>query len=94
MSNATRKFEPGQIVATPGATMACMAAGVHPMAFVSRHLAGDWGEVDEDDQRTNDWSVLNEARILSAYTLPSGTRIWVITEADRSSTCILLPEEY
>jgi hypothetical protein len=94
MSTAPRKFDPGQIVATLGTTIAYVAAGINPMALISRHLAGDWGDLDPDDLRTNDWSVQNEARILSAYTLPSGTRIWVITEADRSSTCILLPEEY
>jgi hypothetical protein len=62
--------------------------------YLRRHVAGDWGEVDAEDRETNDWSLENEARLLSAYTLSSGVRIWIITEADRSVTTLLLPEEY
>jgi hypothetical protein len=57
-------------------------------------VSGDWGELDSDDRAENERSVACGLRLLSAYTLSDGTRIWVITEADRSSTCILLPEEY
>jgi hypothetical protein len=88
------KFEPGQIVATPGALEAFSASGDDPVAYLTRHFAGDWGDVDEHDRRENELSVQNGWRILSAYTLANGTKIWVITEADRSSTCILLPSEY
>ena len=59
-----------------------------------RHRAGDWGEVDAADAAANDRAVSEGERVLSAYTLKDGTRLWVITEADRSSTCILLPDEY
>jgi hypothetical protein len=64
------------------------------LAYIARHAAGDWGEVDREDWRANDRSLRDGSRLLSSYTLPGGTRIWIITEADRSSTCILLPEEY
>jgi hypothetical protein len=65
-----------------------------PNKFLDRHASGDWGELDEHDRKANEYAVENGLRVLSAYTLSSGERIWIITEADRSSTCILLPEEY
>jgi hypothetical protein len=88
------RFPLGQIVATPGALEALNRTGDMPAAFLRRHVSGDWGELDTHDRRENDLSVASGFRILSAYQLTDGTRIWVITEADRSSTCILLPEEY
>ncbi|HLM81559.1 MAG TPA: hypothetical protein VK302_13140 [Terriglobales bacterium] len=65
-----------------------------PWPYLVRHIAGDWGDVDEDDHRENQLSLIHGFRLLSAYTLKSGTKIWIITEADRSVTTILLPEEY
>ena len=66
--------------------------------FVARHAAGDWGELDAFDRRQNELAVKEGTRILSAYTIPLGNgeteRIWMITEADRSATTILLPQEY
>ena len=60
-----------------------------------RHAAGDWGELDSEDQAANGWAVVfGDERLLSAYRLADTTRIWVITEADRSATTVLLPEEY
>ena len=88
------KFEPGRIVATPGALEAFRASGDDPLPFLQRHLAGDWGDLSEEDRRENELSVEHGWRLLSAYTLSKGTKIWVITEADRSSTCFLLPSEY
>jgi len=88
------KFPLGQVVATPGALEALRQAGDEPLLYLVRHQSGDWGEVCEEDAKENEFSVENGFRILSAYTLKDGTRIWVITEADRSSTCLLLPEEY
>ncbi|HUQ94625.1 MAG TPA: hypothetical protein VM120_23285 [Bryobacteraceae bacterium] len=90
----SQKFHLGKVVATPGALSALAAVGQSPQEFVSRHQGGDWGEVDEHDARENETSLQQGFRLLSAYTLKDGTRIWVITEADRSSTTILLPEEY
>jgi hypothetical protein len=68
--------------------------GVNPASLLARHLAGDWGELDPEDVRENEFSLTNGFRLLSAYRLSNGTKIWIITEADGSSTCLLLPEEY
>lgn len=87
-------FPLGQIVATPGALAAFEASGEEPLAFLLRHAQGDWGIVDEHDRQENELSLQHGWRLLSAYVLSNGTRIWIITEADRSSTCILLPSEY
>ncbi len=87
-------FPLGLIVATPGALDALIAADSNGFEYLARHATGDWGELDAEDKRENDQSVREGYRILSAYTLPTGTRIWIITEADRTSTTFLLPEEY
>lgn len=89
-----RKFSLGQVVSTPGALDALARAGQDAWQFIGRHVTGDWGEVDEHDRGENELSLNQGLRILSAYTLSDGTKLWVITEADRSSTCVLLPEEY
>jgi hypothetical protein len=62
--------------------------------LLARHVAGDWGELDAEDQRANEDALVTSARILSAYVLPSGVKVWILTEADRSATTVLLPEEY
>ena len=88
------RFPVGRIVATPGALGALQEAGENPATFLKRHITGDWGELDEDDQRENEFSVTHGFRLLSAYKLSSGATIWLITEADRSATTLLLPSEY
>lgn len=88
------RFPLGRIVATPGALRALIEAGEQPLTFIARHAQGDWGELDEHDIQENEFSVISGFRLLSAYTLSTGTRIWIITEADRSVTTILLPSEY
>jgi hypothetical protein len=88
------KFSPGQVVTTPGALEAFRASGDDFLAYLIRHIAGDWGDVDEHDRRENELSLEHGWRILSCYRLSSGVRIWLITEADRSATTFLLPEEY
>lgn len=90
----TAKFPLGQVVATPGALNALAEAGQTPLEFIARHVSGDWGELDEEDRAENERSLNDDCRLLSAYTLRDGTRLWIITEADRSSTTLLLPEEY
>ena len=87
-------FTLGQVVATPGALAALEKAGQQPGDFLARHVSGDWGEVPPEDVEENELSLKQGFRLLSAYRTNAGDRIWVITEADRSSTCILLPEEY
>jgi len=87
-------FPLGRTVATPGALDALGLAGVAPQSLLDRHARGDWGELDEEDRRANGRALSGGARLLSAYALPDGIRVWVITEADRSATTLLLPEEY
>jgi hypothetical protein len=87
-------FSLGMVVGTQGAVQALEEAGQGPQEFLDRHVRGDWGEVPEADQHENDFSLLHGFRILSAYTTNAGERIWVLTEADRSATTLLLPDEY
>lgn len=88
-------FPLGRVVATPGALALLATAGEDPAELLSRHQGGDWGEVPTADARENELSVRKGFRILSSYRVGGQeTKIWVITEADRSSTCLLLPEEY
>ena len=87
-------FSPGQTVITPGALDALAQAGQHPGDFLQRHLSGDWGELCEDDKAENQTALECDLRLLSSYRTSRGQRIWIITEADRSATTILLPEEY
>jgi hypothetical protein len=87
-------FTLGHLIATPGAPAALEKAGQQPGDFLARHVSGDWGEVPSEDIKENELSLQHGFRLLSAYRTIEGDRIWVITEADRSSTCILLPEEY
>ena len=87
-------FALGRIVATPGALTALQKAEQEPREFLERHINGDWGEVPEEDKQENQLSLQHGFRILSAYTTSAGDQIWVITEADRSATTILLPSEY
>jgi hypothetical protein len=90
----TPKFSPGQLVATPGAPEALAQSGQTPDFFLQKHLSGDWGDVDDEDRQWNEQALRKGQRLLSAYTTLKGVRLWIITEADRSSTCILKPEEY
>jgi hypothetical protein len=88
------KFPIGQLVGTPGAFKALAQNSQEPVEFLQRHWHGDWGDLDDKDKEENEFSLSQNLRILSAYTLNDGTRVWIITEADRSVTTILLPEEY
>jgi hypothetical protein len=88
------RFDLGRVVATPGALEALIFVRESPATFLARHADGDWGDLDEDDRRENDRSLEYGCRLLSAYQLSDGSKIWIITEADRSSTTILLPGEY
>jgi hypothetical protein len=90
----TGRFALGRIVATPGAIQAMREAGQSPAVFLTRHACGDWGEICTSDKYLNDEAIADEGRLLSAYSTAKGVRLWIITEADRSATTILLPEEY
>ncbi len=85
----------GRIVSTPGALDALAAEGANALQLLKRHVSGDWGELGEDDKAENEFSLNKGFRILSAYLLPkTGVKVWIITEADRSATTLLLPSEY
>ena len=86
------RFPLGRVVITPNAMQHVPSADV--LAALRRHAQGDWGEVEEQDRRENELSLKEGFRLLSAYRASNGTKFWVISEADRSVTTILLPEDY
>lgn len=92
MKTETIRVPLGQTLATPGVLKATTQAE-RSVAF-SRHSRGDWGDVVEEDWRVNDQALQNGERLLSVYHTLSGTKFWIITEADRSATTVLLPSEY
>ena len=85
-------FQPGHIVATPGA-LELAAQGVNLSEFLQRHLSGDWGDLCQDDKTENNFSLQHGYRLLSSYDTSCGS-LWIITEADRSATTFLTPDEY
>jgi len=87
-------FDLGQLVATPGALAALEKTGQNAMEFLSRHVTGDWGELPKEDKAENQLSLEKGFRLLSSYRTSANEKIWVITEADRAHTTLLLPEEY
>lgn len=87
-------FETGRIQATPGALETLSSDGDDILSLVGRHVAGDWSEMSAEDQQANRRSLADGTRIFSAYRTRNENRIWIITEADRSATTVLLPEEY
>lgn len=93
-ATTTARFPLGRMVATPGAIEALARAEQSAFEFISRHQRGDWGDLCEEDKKENEFSVDKELRIFSAYHTRLGEKIWIITEADRSATTVLLPSEY
>jgi hypothetical protein len=87
-------FALGRLVATPGALAALEENGQGCTEYLERHVGGDWGDLCPEDKQANDEAVADDLRILSAYRLNDGQKLWVITECDRSATTVLLPEEY
>lgn len=87
------KFPLGRIVATPGALGLLEKLGQEATPFIARHANGDWGNVPPEDAQENELSVIKGFRILSSYPTTEGD-LWIITEADRSATTLLLPDEY
>ena len=87
-------FPLGQLVATPGALEAMYEAGQAPIEFLARHARLEQGELCNDDHKENLFSVDKRLRIFSAFKTALDVKLWIITEADRSATTILLPEEY
>ena len=87
-------FMLGRIVATPGALDAMSRSSQSVGEFLAKHARGEWGELDAFDTQANSAAIRDGSRILSSYTTRQNEVIWVITEADRTSTCLLLPCEY
>lgn len=92
--NQKVRFSLGQIVATPGAIEALNEADQGFLEFLSRHVTGDWGDICKDDAAENECALKEGFRLLSAYRTRLGVKFWIITEADRSVTTLLLPDEY
>lgn len=92
---SVRRFALGQTFITPGAEDALQIAGQTALEFLRRHMSGDWGsELSEDDVRENELALRKGFRLLSNYRIREGQQLWIITEADRSATTILLGSEY
>ena len=91
------RFNLGSLAATPAALAALQLHGIEPLSLLARHAGGDFGDLDADDLAANEEAIAVGFRVFSAYRL-AGTsdapRVWVITEADRSATTLLLPTEY
>ncbi|MDD7990728.1 plasmid related protein [Achromobacter xylosoxidans] len=83
----------GQVVATPGALGLLQRANLNPFQMLLRHRSGDWGDVHPEDALANEAAAIHGHRVISTYEA-AGERLWIITEADRSSTTLLLPGEY
>ncbi len=96
----TPKFNLGPLVATPGALEALERNKSNGLEYLARHARGDWGDLCDEDKQSNDAALQTGARLLSAYRLGDGTKIWIITDAEiddkhsRQATTILLPDEY
>ena len=88
------RFELGVVLVTPAGLAVLEAAQIPEVLLLARHVHGDWGELSEEDRLQNELAVLLGLRLLSSYPLPTGGKVWVITEADRSATTILLPDDY
>ena len=83
----------GRVLAAAGAIEALVAARCDGSALIARHERGDWGDLDARDQAANAAALVQGRRVLSAYTLCAGVTLWIVTEADRSRTTLLLPSE-
>lgn len=89
------RFPMGRPVITPAAQAVLNAAGIEGVLLLARHIHGDWGDLSTEDLAANELALLTGKQLLSNYNLPDGqSKVWIITEADRSVTTILLPEEY
>jgi len=86
------RFPLGDLYVTAAASQALEPKTI--AAGLARHSQGDWGETAAEDRGLNEESLANGSRLLSVYKSESGTRFWIITEADRSATTVLLPEDY
>lgn len=89
---AGAKFELGELYMTTGARDSLQPFEI--TALLKRHAHCDWGVCGLDDAESNDEALIEGSRVLSVYRSNSGEKVWLITEADRSATTILMPSEY
>ena len=92
--NTTPLFAMGYLGMSPGARSSLLSLGLNPHVFLTRHVTGDWREMEPEDQQVNRRALSVGSRVFSSYRFGENQTLWVITEADRSSTMILLPSEY
>lgn len=88
------QFPLGRVVATPGALRLLEQHKAEPFDYILRHIGGDYGSLDANDAAANKAAVKTGLRILSSYLIGGKNKLWIITEADRSATTLLLPDEY
>ncbi|WNZ76389.1 hypothetical protein [Pseudomonas sp. P105] len=93
-SSAIPISEHGALVMTPGIDALMRAKRLDPFHYFARHIFGDWGDICDEDRRFNEAALIEGYRLMSSYDVEPGLKLWIITEADRSVTTILLPEEY
>lgn len=91
-TEAVKRFQPGKFYATLGTLE--QFSRIELSLCIRRHLAGDWGELSKEDWRLNNQPLIRGGRLFSAYAMQNDRKLWIITEADRSATTCLLPEEY
>ncbi|MBX7208543.1 MAG: hypothetical protein K1X78_09545 [Verrucomicrobiaceae bacterium] len=92
MSERRIQFSLGRILATPGALEALTQGDIH--GAIARHSLCEWGDLDHEDKQANADALTHGGRLLSAYHSQNQIKFWIITEADRSATTVLLPDEY
>ncbi|WP_237881364.1 hypothetical protein [Pseudomonas sp. PGPR40] len=86
--------ELGALVITPGVDALMRSKRLDPFHYFGRHMLGDWGDICDEDRQLNEEALISDYRLMSVYDVEPGLKLWIITEADRSVTTILLPEEY
>lgn len=88
------RFRAGQLVMTAGVNDLVQRGALNPVPYLRRHLGGDWGDLCDEDRRSNDAALKNGDRLFSSYRVSDDLKLWIITEWDRSVTTLLLPSEY
>ena len=88
------RFRAGQLVMTAGVNDLVQRGALNPAPYLQRHLNGDWGDLCDEDRRSNDAALKNGDRLFSSYRITPDLKLWIITEWDRSVTTLLLPSEY
>lgn len=88
------RFRAGQLVMTAGVNDLVQRGALNPAPYLQRHLNGDWGDLCDEDRRSNDAALKNGDRLFSSYRITPDLKLWIITEWDRSVTTLLLPDKY